>query len=220
VNINAAARELSMKRVFDLALSTISLILLSPVLLAVAAFIWLCDGRPFLFVQMRSGLHGKPFGIHKFRTMTEDRDAAGELLPDRDRLKSWGSLIRAFSLDELPQLIDIVKGDMSIVGPRPLLHSYVHRYNAHQKRRLNVKPGLTGWSQIQGRNSLSWEDRFDLDVWYVEHHSFWLDMRIICRTFRPVFNRNGILHSKELPMVEFHGDTGEGFHSSGEHKVG
>jgi sugar transferase EpsL len=139
--------------------------------------------------------------------MTEDRNAAGELLPDSERLKWWGLLIRACSLDELPQLIDIVKGDMSIVGPRPLLDCYKDRYNAQQQRRLDVKPGLTGWSQIHGRNSLSWEDRFELDVWYVAHQSLWLDIQIIFRTFRAVFARRGILTPEELPMTEFRGES-------------
>jgi sugar transferase EpsL len=189
----------------DLAMALTGLILFCPVLLAVGVFIWLSDGRPVLFTQTRSGLGGRPFQILKFRTMTSERDADGQLRPDRERLKRWGILIRRFSLDELPQLINIILGDMSFVGPRPLLHTYTALYSERQRRRLEVKPGLTGWSQIKGRNQLIWEQRFELDVWYVDHQALWLDLAIVCATFFAVLMRTGISHPESPTMPEFRG---------------
>jgi sugar transferase EpsL len=191
------------KRVFDLTLSVPALFVLSPVLLVIAIVVRIFIGRPILFSQTRPGLNGRLFTIYKFRTMTDDRDARGELLPDEQRLTSFGGFLRSTSLDELPEIFNIFKGDMSIVGPRPLLVRYLDRYTQEQARRHEVKPGLTGWAQVNGRNALSWEDKFKLDVWYVDNQSFWLDIKIIFLTIIKVFKREGISHSGEATMPEF-----------------
>lgn len=162
-------------------------------------------GRPILFTQTRPGLHGKPFTIYKFRTMTNERDADGNLLPDPQRLTPFGRFLRSTSLDELPELFNVLKGDISLVGPRPLLMQYLERYTPKQARRHEVRPGITGWAQINGRNALSWEEKFALDVWYVDNCSLWLDIRIIALTVWKVLRREGISHQGEATMTEFLG---------------
>jgi sugar transferase EpsL len=197
-----------LKRLFDLALTIPAFLLLSPLLLAIAAGVRLIIGRPILFTQARPGMAGKPFTLYKFRTMTDGRDAYGKLLPDADRLTSLGKFLRATSLDELPELFNILKGDMSIVGPRPLLTQYLDRYTPEQARRHEVKPGLTGWAQINGRNALTWEEKFKLDVWYVDNWSIWLDLKIIVMTVLTVIRREGISADGEATMAEFMGSEG------------
>lgn len=162
-------------------------------------------GSPILFRQTRPGLHGQPFNMIKFRTMTDARGADGEPLPDRDRLTSFGSLLRATSLDELPELWNVFTGDMSLVGPRPLLMEYLPLYSPEQARRHEVRPGITGWAQINGRNALTWEEKFRLDVWYVDHQSIWLDVKILWLTVRKVLSRDGVNASGEATMQKFTG---------------
>jgi len=191
------------KRLFDLTLATFVLIVFSPLLAGIVALVRAKLGRPVLFRQIRPGLHGKPFTIYKFRTMTDERDAAGNLLPDEKRLTRLGKLMRSTSLDELPELINVIKGEMSIVGPRPLLMQYLDRYTPEQSRRHEVKPGLTGWAQVNGRNAISWEEKFKLDVWYVDNQSIWLDLMIIANTIKKVVIREGINFGGEATMHEF-----------------
>lgn len=194
-----------MKRLFDLLLVSILLVLLSPLFLFGALVVRLTMGSPVFFRQLRPGLKGHPFTLYKFRTMREAHDASGQVLPDAERLTRWGSLLRRSSIDELPQLLNVLLGDMSIVGPRPLLMEYLPLYSAEQMRRHDVRPGITGWAQVNGRNSLSWDERFYLDVWYVDHRSFWLDMRILALTARKVIVREGINAAGEATMSKFAG---------------
>lgn len=161
-----------MKRLFDFSCSLIGLIILSPLLLLAALLIRMKLGSPVLFRQMRPGLYGRPFFVYKFRTMTDERDENGNLLPDEERITPLGQMLRKFSIDELPQLFNVVKGDLSLVGPRPLLMEYLELYSPEQERRHEVRPGITGWAQVNGRNTISWEEKFKLDVWYVNHQSF------------------------------------------------
>lgn len=193
------------KRCFDLLLAVPACVLLSPVYLIIVAVIRCTIGKPVLFRQNRPGKHGKPFKIYKYRTMTDARDSQGNLLPDAERLTDFGGFLRATSLDELPELINIIKGDMSIVGPRPLLMQYLDRYTPEQARRHEVKPGLTGWAQVNGRNAISWEEKFELDVWYVDNRSFWLDLKIIFLTIVRVIKREGICQEGQATMEEFMG---------------
>ena len=165
-------------------------------------------GRPIIFTQQRPGLSGKPFTIYKFRTMNDERDAQGNLLPDEQRLTRFGKFLRKTSLDELPELFNVLKGDMSLVGPRPLLMEYLPLYSAEQARRHEVKPGITGWAQINGRNTLAWEDKFNLDVWYVDHLSFWLDVKILFITLLKVFKREGISQDGQATVEKFRGNGG------------
>jgi lipopolysaccharide/colanic/teichoic acid biosynthesis glycosyltransferase len=174
-------------------------------LLAVGVLVRLFLGRPVLFRQRRPGLHGLLFTCLKFRTMRGTRDSAGKLLPDADRLTSLGSFLRRTSLDELPELWNVIRGDMSLVGPRPLLPEYLPRYNAFQRRRHEVRPGITGWAQVNGRNALTWEQKFKLDIWYVDHQSFWLDVKILWLTLLTVVRRQGIEHGGHATMPEFLG---------------
>lgn len=197
-----------MKRSVDLLLAVPAFIVLSPLLIAVAAAIYLTMGRPVFFRQTRPGLNGKPFQLIKFCTMTNGCDADGCLLPDCERLTRLGRWLRSTSLDELPELFNIIKGDMSIVGPRPLLMQYLDRYTPAQARRHEVKPGLTGWAQIHGRNDISWEDKFNMDVWYVDHQSLWLDINIILITVGKVLKREGISQAGEATAAEFMGHAG------------
>jgi sugar transferase EpsL len=194
-----------LKRAFDFSLALVLLIALSPLLALLALLVCWKLGRPVLFAQTRPGLHGKPFGFYKFRTMTEARDAAGELLPDAARLTPFGELMRKLSLDELPQLINVLKGDMSLVGPRPLLMEYLPLYSERQARRHALRPGITGWAQVNGRNALAWEERFELDLWYVEHRSFWLDLRIIAMTAWRMLRPQGITQAGHATMSKFTG---------------
>jgi sugar transferase EpsL len=180
------------KRAFDLAIAVPAAIALAPLQAVLAVLVRMRLGSPILFRQVRPGLHGDPFTIYKFRTMTEARDEDGVLLPDAARLTRFGRFLRASSLDELPELYNVLKGDMSIVGPRPLLMQYLDRYTPEQARRHDVRPGITGWTQVNGRNSISWEEKFELDVWYVDHRTFGLDCRILARTFRTLIRHDGI----------------------------
>ena len=180
------------KRLFDLIVAGLAAVILSPLLLVLALLVRLNIGSPVLFRQERPGYKGRPFKIVKFRTMAETRDADGKPLPDSVRLSPFGSWLRSVSLDELPELYNILRGEMSIVGPRPLLMEYLPLYTPEQMRRHDVHPGLTGWAQIHGRNTLDWEERFKLDVWYVDHRSFWLDVRILLITAWKVLTREGI----------------------------
>lgn len=180
------------KRLFDVIFSLISIIILSPILLLLTLLVLITVGPPVVFSQMRPGYKGKPFRIFKFRTMQESMDASGEPLSDSVRLTQSGTWMRAFSLDELPELYNILRGDMSFVGPRPLLMDYLPLYSPEQMRRHDVHPGLTGWAQVNGRNALDWAERFKLDVWYVDHRSFWLDLRILLMTAWKVLRREGI----------------------------
>jgi lipopolysaccharide/colanic/teichoic acid biosynthesis glycosyltransferase len=182
----------TVKRLLDLTLALLGLVLLAPLLLVVALVVRLGLGRGIFFRQVRPGKGGRPFTLIKFRTMTEDRDATGKLLPDAQRLTAWGRFLRGTSLDELPELVNVVRGEMSLVGPRPLLMRYLDRYTPEQRRRHDVRPGITGLAQVHGRNALTWEERFALDAWYVDHLSFWLDCKVLLSTFRVVLSRRGI----------------------------
>jgi len=193
------------KRFFDLALIIPGFLLISPLLSILAILVRFKLGSPVLFCQERPGLHGQPFNIYKFRTMTDKRDGDGRLLPDGDRLTRLGRFFRATSLDELPELWNVLKSDMSIVGPRPLLMQYLERYTPEQARRHEVKPGVTGWAQVNGRNALSWEEKFEMDVWYVDHWSLGLDLRIIGMTIRSVLKREGISAEGHATAEEFMG---------------
>ncbi len=197
-----------MKRLFDVIVATVLLILLGIPLLGLALVIRLRLGSPVLFRQARPGLHGRSFMLVKFRTMTEERGPDGTLLPDAQRLTQFGRLLRSTSLDELPELWNVLRGDMSFVGPRPLLLEYLSLYNPEQARRHEVRPGITGWAQVNGRNALSWEDRFKLDVWYVDHQTFWLDQKIIFLTLYKVLVRDGINSKGEATMTKFTGTKG------------
>lgn len=193
------------KRVVDVVLSSLALLVLWPLLLALSLVVWAGLGAPVLFRQVRPGLRGQPFTILKFRSMTDARDADGALLPDADRLPRFGRWLRSTSLDELPELLNVWKGDMSLVGPRPLLTGYLERYSPEQARRHDVRPGITGWAQVNGRNVLSWENRFELDVWYVDHVSLLLDLRILALTCWKILSREGISSPGLATMHEFQG---------------
>lgn len=193
------------KRIFDVLLSVTIIVLTLPLILFGAMVVWLSMGRPVLFQQMRPGYKGRPFMLYKFRTMRDACDAAGRVLPDAERLTKWGSLLRRTSIDELPQLFNVLRGEMSIVGPRPLLMEYLPLYSAEQMRRHDVRPGITGWAQVNGRNALTWDERFRLDVWYVDHCSFWQDLRILLLTVRKVLVREGISADGEATMSKFTG---------------
>jgi sugar transferase EpsL len=198
-----------MKRLFDLIISLLLLILLSPVVLVIALLVRVKLGRPVLFSQERPGRHGKLFRLYKFRTMRDAKDSAGNPLPDEERLTRFGRFLRASSLDELPELVNVLKGEMSLVGPRPLLVAYLERYTPEQARRHEVLPGITGWAQVNGRNALSWEDKFKLDVWYVDHQSLWLDIKILFLTLWKAFKREGISAPGSATMPEFMGSKKE-----------
>jgi sugar transferase EpsL len=195
--------QLNGKRLFDLAVTLPLLVILAPVLLLVALLVRIKLGVPILFRQQRPGLHGKPFIMFKFRTMTDACDAQGNLLPDADRLPPFGRFLRSTSLDELPELFNVLKGEMSLVGPRPLLMEYLDRYTPEQMRRHHARPGITGWAQVNGRNAISWEAKFAFDVWYVDHQSFWLDIKIICQTLLKVFQREGISQTGQVTVQKF-----------------
>lgn len=199
-----------LKRIFDFFASAVAIVVFSPVLLVLYWMIKRKLGRPVLFTQQRPGLNGKPFQMIKFRTMTDARDGGGNLLPDAVRLTPFGRFLRAASLDELPELFNIFKGNMSVVGPRPLLMEYLPLYSERQARRHEVRPGLTGWAQINGRNALTWEEKFELDVWYVENRSFWLDLKIIFLTVKKVLVREGISAAGEATMTRFLGSEKKG----------
>jgi sugar transferase EpsL len=193
------------KRLFDFVLALLALVILSPIWLLVTLLVRVKLGAPVLFQQQRPGLHGQPFRIYKFRTMTATRDAAGQLLPDAERLTMSGRFLRSTSLDELPELINVLKGEMSIVGPRPLLMQYLERYSPQQARRHETWPGITGWAQINGRNAIAWEQKFELDVWYVDHVSLRLDVKIIVLTIWKTIKREGISQPGQATTQEFRG---------------
>jgi lipopolysaccharide/colanic/teichoic acid biosynthesis glycosyltransferase len=194
-----------MKRLIDIVVSALALIILSPVL-AIAAFaVRLRLGRPVLFQQARPGLHGRIFTIYKFRTMRQIHGSDGRLLPDGERMTRFGRLLRRSSIDELPELWNVLRGEMSLVGPRPLLVEYLPLYSTAQARRHDVRPGLTGWAQVNGRNAIDWDDRFALDVWYVDHRSLWLDLTILMRTVAKVSLREGIVQDGHVSMEPFRG---------------
>lgn len=193
------------KRLFDLVLTIPALVILSPVLVVFGFFVRVKLGTPVLFRQQRPGLGGRPFWLLKFRTMTDARGADGVLLSDAQRLTAFGRFLRAASLDELPELMNVLKGDMSLVGPRPLLMQYLERYTPEQARRHEVRPGLTGWAQVNGRNAITWEEKFKLDVWYVDNWSLWLDVKIIAMTIWKILKREGISQPGQATMEEFKG---------------
>lgn len=194
-----------LKRGLDLTGALVCLVLLVPLLALVALLVRVGLGRPVLFRQIRPGLLGRPFTIYKFRTMNDRRNAAGELLPSVQRLTRFGRLLRGLSLDELPELFNVLKGEMSLVGPRPLMWHYLPRYSPTEMRRHDVKPGITGWAQVHGRNALPWSERFALDLWYVEHRSVWLDLKILAMTLGLVFTRTGVTPPDREIMDEFWG---------------
>lgn len=199
-----------MKRLFDLTAAAVALLLLCLPLLALTLLVRRKLGRPAFFRQVRPGLHGKPFEMVKFRTMTDARGPDGALLPDADRLTPFGRFLRASSLDELPELWNVLKGDMSLVGPRPLLMEYLPLYSPTQARRHEARPGITGWAQVNGRNAIGWDDKFRLDVWYVDHRSLWLDIKILWLTVKKVLVRDGISAAGEATMARFTGDSSPG----------
>jgi len=194
-----------MKRVFDLIVSLLVLLILLPVIIITAILVRVKLGSPILFTQDRPGLHGNVFKMMKFRTMLDAIDKNGVQLPDDHRMTAFGGFLRSASLDELPGLFNVIKGDMSLVGPRPLLVQYLPLYNEEQSRRHNVRPGITGWAQVNGRNAISWEDKFNFDVWYVDNQSFWLDIKILLLTIKKVFVREGISADGHVTIEPFKG---------------
>ncbi|MEV5025997.1 sugar transferase [Paenibacillus sp. LPE1-1-1.1] len=195
------------KRMFDLIISCLLLLVLSPVIAITAILVRFKLGSPILFKQQRPGLHGVPFYVYKFRTMTSEKDSLGNLLPDHLRLTAFGSLMRKSSLDELLQLVNVIKGELSLIGPRPLLMEYLPLYNEQQAKRHLVRPGITGWAQIHGRNAVSWEARFEHDVWYVENQSFLLDIKILLLTVKKVLKSEGVSNGNHVTMPVFQGTT-------------
>ena len=191
------------KRTFDILMAIIGSLVLSPLIIFIIIIIRLLIGGQMFFQQTRPGFLGEPFTMYKFRTMTDAKDCDGNLLPDEKRLTAFGRLLRSTSLDELPELINVLKGDMSLVGPRPLLMQYLDRYTPEQARRHEAKPGITGWAQVNGRNAISWDEKFKLDVWYVDNQTFWLDLKIILMTIKKVFRREGISAEGVATMSEF-----------------
>ena len=206
---SAGIRQRQAKRALDLVIAGSALVALAPVAVLVAVAVRLRLGSPVVFRQQRAGVGGRPIDVAKFRSMTDARGSDGELLPDHDRLTAFGSRLRSSSLDELPQLWAIVRGDMSLVGPRPLPLAYVERYSPRQRRRLEAVPGITGWAQINGRNAVEWSERLELDVWYVENRSLRLDLQILARTVRVVFARSGVSADGHVTMREFTGNSDE-----------
>ena len=194
-----------MKRLFDLIMSIFLIIVLSPVIILAGLLVLVFTGRPALFKQIRPGYKGRPFTIYKFRTMTDDIDKEGSQLTDEERMTGVGRFLRKFSLDELPQLFNVLKGDLSFVGPRPLLMEYIPLYTPEQARRHDVRPGITGLAQVKGRNAITWEERFDLDIWYVDHWNFLLDMKILAETVSTVISREGISAEGCATMPKFTG---------------
>lgn len=194
------------KRLLDVILSGFLILLLSPFLVGSFLSVWFSLGTPILFRQSRPGLHGRVFEIFKFRTMRNERDRDGKLLADRERITRFGRFLRSASLDELPELVNVLRGEMSLVGPRPLLVEYLGLYSDEQRRRHEVRPGITGWAQVNGRNNLDWEDRFKLDVWYVDNLDFWLDLRILLSTVSKTLSREGISQDGHATMKPFQGN--------------
>jgi sugar transferase EpsL len=210
-------RSLALKRMMDVVGSTVGLVLTAPAMVAIAALVRLKLGSPVLFRQERPGFRERPFVMFKFRTMRDALDSKGEPLPDGERLTPFGSFLRGTSLDELPELLNVLRGEMSLVGPRPLLTEYLSRYDEKQRRRHDVKPGITGWTAVNGRNALDWDEKFDLDSWYVDHWSNELDVKILLQTLVAVLKREGIDHSSGVPMPKFEGNRRERRPHHGEH---
>jgi len=196
-----------LKRIFDFVVALLVLLVFGPVMVFVAFLVRRKLGRPVLFRQTRPGLDGRPFEMLKFRTMLDARDAKGHLLPDEQRVTPFGQFLRSTSIDELPELLNVLKGDMSLVGPRPLLMEYLPLYSEEQKRRHEVRPGITGWAQINGRNAISWQKKFELDVWYVDNQSFWLDLKILFLTFWKVVKRSDINQEGKATVEAFNGNN-------------
>ncbi len=196
-----------LKRIFDFVVALLVLLVFGPVMVFVAFLVRRKLGRPVLFRQTRPGLDGRPFEMLKFRTMLDARDAKGHLLPDEQRVTPFGQFLRSTSIDELPELLNILKGDMSLVGPRPLLIEYLPLYSEEQKRRHDVRPGITGWAQINGRNAISWQKKFELDVWYVDNQSFWLDLKILALTVLKVLKRSDINQAGQATVEPFNGNN-------------
>ncbi|MGQ7100576.1 sugar transferase, partial [Escherichia sp. SP-MK] len=196
-----------LKRMLDFTIGTIGVLILAIPMVIIAALVRIKLGSPVIFKQQRPGLHGKPFYLYKFRTMTDEKDEQGNLHSDYLRLTSFGKFLRKLSLDELPQLINVMKGDISLIGPRPLLMEYLSLYTPEQNRRHDIRPGITGWAQVNGRNAISWEEKFELDVWYVDHQSFWLDMKIIFLTIIKVFKLEGISQKGHVTIERFTGEN-------------
>ncbi|PDY48186.1 sugar transferase [Bacillus pseudomycoides] len=194
-----------MKRLFDLFVSLSLLVFLLPFIIIVAVLVRIKLGSPIIFKQQRPGLHGVPFFLYKFRTMTDEKDSEGNVLPDAVRFTRFGGFLRKYSLDELPQLFNVIKGDLSLVGPRPLLMEYLELYTEEQAKRHNVRPGITGWAQVNGRNAISWEQKFDFDVWYAKKRTFWLDMKILLLTVKKVFKSEGITQVGHVTVEKFNG---------------
>lgn len=194
------------KRILDLLVTILGLVITLPLMLVISLLVWIFLGSPILFLQKRPGYKGRPFITYKFRTMTERKDPDGNLLPDSERLTHFGRFLRSTSLDDLPQLLNVLIGEMSLVGPRPLLMGYLDRYTPEQMRRHDVLPGITGWAQIHGRNILDWDEKFRLDVWYVDHRSFWMDIKILFLTPWKVFKREGINQPGQATTEEFKGN--------------
>jgi len=195
------------KRIFEFTIALLALFMLLPIFLTISILVLLKMGTPIFFIQSRPGLNGKTFKMYKFRTMTNKCDKNGKLLEDKDRLSNFGSFLRSTSLDELPTLWNVLCGNMSLVGPRPLLIEYLPLYSKDQARRHDVRPGITGWAQVNGRNAISWNEKFELDTWYVENQSFVLDMKIILLTLKKVIKRDGISHNNHVTMEKFKGNT-------------
>mgnify|MGYP001321275001 FL=1 len=195
------------KRIFEFTIALLALFMLLPIFLTISILVLLKMGTPIFFIQSRPGLNGKTFKMYKFRTMTNKCDKNGKLLEDKDRLSNFGSFLRSTSLDELPTLWNVLCGNMSLVGPRPLLIEYLPLYSKNQARRHDVRPGITGWAQVNGRNAISWNEKFELDTWYVENQSFALDMKIILLTLKKVIKRDGISHNNHVTMEKFKGNT-------------
>jgi sugar transferase EpsL len=194
------------KRIFDILISFFAITILSPFLFLISLMVLIKFGTPVFFTQIRPGYKGKPFRIIKFRTMTNEKDKDGELLAEELRITPFGLWLRSTSLDELPELFNVLKGEMSLVGPRPLLMEYLPLYNSFQKKRMDFKPGITGWAQVNGRNAIGWPEKFKMDIWYVENQSFWLDIKIIFLTLKKVISREGISHENEVSMPKFNGN--------------
>lgn len=203
----APPSEQCFKRLFDIVVASMTVVLLLPLLLLLGLLVRRNMGSPVLFRQRRPGLDGKPFVLRKFRTMTDATDSQGNALPEAQRLTDLGRFLRSTSLDELPELLNVLEGEMSLVGPRPLRMRYLERYSPEQARRHDVKPGITGWAQIHGRNAITWEERFALDVWYVDNWSLWLDLKILVGTLRTVVSREGIAQEGQATMEEFYGNS-------------
>ncbi|MGG0458523.1 sugar transferase [Bacillus mycoides] len=194
-----------MKRLFDLFVSLSLLVFLLPLIIIVAVLVRIKLGSPIIFKQQRPGLHGVPFFLYKFRTMTDEKDSEGNVLPDDVRFTRFGGVLRKYSLDELPQFFNVIKGDLSLVGPRPLLMEYLELYTEEQAKRHNVRPGITGWAQVNGRNAISWEEKFDFDVWYAKKRTFWFDMKILLLTAKKVFKSEGINQVGHVTVEKFNG---------------